>query len=422
MKLEEVELEPDMLSQGMYVCRLDRPWSDSPFLLQGFFVQEESQLAWVREHCRSVWIDLERSVVSEDVAPRVPLAARAARPAHETRAPARPAAPTLPATRTQYTNQVGFLDELPAARKAHDNALRTAMMTLADVQAGRNLVADNVSMAANAVVDSVLRNADTLFWVNALQRHGSYAYGHAINCCALAAAFGRHLGLPAESLVDLAAGGLLLDIGKTRLPETLLRHTGPLGEGDMAQVREHVAHGVDILAHSRAGWGPAVVDMLRTHHERWDGSGYPDGLAGHAIPLFGRMAAIIDSFDAMTSERPHVPAQARHEALQELYRNRDRLYHGELVEQFTGCLGVYPTGSLVELNTGEVAVVMTQNPTRRLRPLVMLLTNAAKVPLREFRQLDLMTLSPTGGASGVPSIDRALPVGAYGLDPAELFL
>lgn len=420
MKLEEVEVDAGQLSQGMYVCKLDRPWSDSPFLLQGFFVEEDEQLVWVRKHCRSVWIDLERSVAAPWVAPR--------EPAGGSRITGTPvsggAVRHVPAAGGQprYVDQVGFLEELPAAREAFDRALRTAMLALEDVQAGRKLVPDEVSAAANSVVESVLRNADTLFWVNALQRHGDYAYGHAINCCALAAAFGRHLGLPAESLVDLAAGGLLLDIGKTRLPADLLRQTGPLDDDGFARMREHVAHGLDILAGSQAGWGPAVVEMLRTHHERWDGSGYPDGLSGHSIPLFGRMAAIIDSFDAMTSTRPHLPAHARHEALQELYRNRDRLYHGELVEQFTGCLGVYPTGSLVELSTGEVAVVMTQNPTRRLRPLVMILTDAAKVPLTEFRQVDLMTLRDTSSSGELASIERALPIGAYGLDPAELFL
>ena len=164
--------------------------------------------------------------------------------------------------------------------------------------------------------------------------------------------------------------------------------------------------------------------MVRNHHEHWDGTGYPVGLAGHEIPLAGRMAAIVDSFEAMTSVRPHFPARARHEALQELYRNRGRLYHGELVEQFTGCLGVYPTGSMVELSTGEVAVVMTQNPTRRLRPLVMLLTDAAKSQLAAFRPLDLMAQheGATAAAAAAVSIARPLPVGAFGLDPAELFL
>lgn len=407
MKLEEVEVGAEMLSPGMYVCRLDRPWTESPFPLQGFFVEDGEQLAWVRKHCRSVWIDQKRGAAVQ-APPGAGGNDRQRRPTDNT------------VGKEHYVNKVDFKDELPAARKAHADALRVARRALEDVAAGRKLDFDDVSWAANAIVESVLRNADTLFWVNALQRHGSYAYGHAINCCALSAAFGRHLGLPVEALVDLAAGGLLLDIGKTRLPPALVEHRGPLGEADLARIRTHVELGLEILTESGQGWSEVVLEILRTHHERWDGSGYPNGLSGYAIPLFGRMAAIIDSFDAMASARPHMPAHARHEALQELYRNRDRMYHGELVEQFTGCLGVYPTGSLVELSTGEVAVVMSQNPTRRLRPLVMLLTDKAKSPLNVFRQLDLMAVRDELATQ--ISIAKALPVGAFGLDPAELFL
>src|SRR5690606_2852790 len=148
---------------------------------------------------------------------------------------------------------------------------------------------------------------------NALQRHGAYAYSHAINCCALAAAFGRHLGLPRPLLVELASGGLLLDVGNALLPEQLLAQPGPIGTEDMAQVRSHVELGRTILDGSVDPHGCDVREMIHSHHERWDGSGYPNRLVGHTIPLSGRMAAIIDSFDAMTSTRPHAPAKARHE-------------------------------------------------------------------------------------------------------------
>ena len=435
MKLEEVAIDVEQLSPGMYVCRLDRPWTDAPFPLQGFFVGADGEeLAWVRKYCQVVWVDTELGAVPS--APRHG-GVRASTPAVALPDPGRAAAPAKPrarpvvrAARTtdrligkeHYANIVGFEEELPKARKAHEGALQIAKQALQDAHDTRSLVFGEVTAAAEAIVESVLRNADTMFWVNALQRHGSYAYRHAINCCALAAAFGRHLGLPAAVLVDLAAGGLLLDIGKTRLPPAALQHPGPLDDDGLALVRSHVSHGLDILAEAQGGCGPPVEEMLRTHHECWDGSGYPEGLKGHDIPLFGRMAAIIDSFEAMTSVRPHLPARARHEALQELYRNRGSLYHGELVEQFTGCLGVYPTGSLVELSTGEVAVVMTQNPTRRLRPVVMLLTDAAKAPLHPFRPLDLMALEDRSPMAAAASIARPLPVGAFGLDPSELFL
>lgn len=432
MKLEEVAVDVEELSPGMYVCRLDRPWTDAPFPLQGFFVGAAGEeLAWVRKYCQVVWVDTEQGAVP--AGPRLggirdgtaihghAATASSARPRGRAQARASRTTDQL-IGREHYANVVEFEEELPKARKAHDGALQVAKQALQDVHDTRDLALDDVTSAAEAIVESVLRNADTMFWVNALQRHGSYAYRHAINCCALAAAFGRHLGLPAAVLVDLAAGGLLLDIGKTRLPPATLHHSGPLDDDALALARSHVSHGLDILAEAQGGCGVAVEEMLRTHHECWDGSGYPEGLAGHDIPLFGRMAAIIDSFEAMTSARPHLPARARHEALQELYRNRGSLYHGELVEQFTGCLGVYPTGSLVELSTGEVAVVMTQNPTRRLRPVVMLLTDAAKAQLQLFRPLDLMALEDGAATATAASIARPLPVGAFGLDPSELFL
>lgn len=408
MMLQELKIGTGQLSAGMYVCRLDRPWTGAPFPLQGFLVQPGTQLDWLREHCHWVWIDVRRGTAP---AGRPAVAAAAAMDTGDRLIGS-----------VVHVDTVPFAEELPAAHQAHDNAARLTARILADVQAGHKLAASEVRTAAEPVVHSVLRNADALFWVNALQRHDSYAYGHAINCCVLAAAFGRHLGLPEDLLVDLASGGLLLDVGKTQLPHALLADPGPLDEAAMAQVRTHVELGQAILADSDEPHAATVVQMLRTHHERWDGSGYPDGLKTRAIPLAGRMAAIIDSFDAMTSLRAHAPAQARHEALQELYRNRGRLYHGELVEQFTGCLGVYPTGSLVELSTGEVAVVMTQNPSRRLRPLVMLLTDADKVPREVFSPLDLM-LQPEGEPVWKQvNIVRPLPVGAHGLDPAELFL
>lgn len=408
MRFQEVEIGSEHVSPGMYVCRLDRPWKGAPFKLEGFLVDSNDQLDWLRSNCQSVWIDIELGLPPEDEALR-----------KSRRRPPVDLEPLVGSIR--YVDQASFAAELPAAREAHDNASRLAQQIIEDVRAGHKLSPADVRAASEPIVESVLRSADTMFWVNALHRHGTYAYSHAINCCALAAAFGRYLGLPAELLVDLASGGLLLDVGKARLPEGLLGHAGPLDAATTTQMRGHVSLSQKILDES-GEYSHELYDMIRTHHERWDGSGYPARLQGTSIPLFGRMAAIIDSFDAMTSQRPHAPAMARHEALQQLYRSRDTLFQGELVEQFTGCLGVYPTGSLVELSTGEIAIVMTQNTSRRLRPLVMLLTDTDKNQRAQFSPLDLMQQP-----EGVPikeqiNIIRPLPVGAYGLDPAELYL
>jgi HD domain len=162
--------------------------------------------------------------------------------------------------------------------------------------------------------------------------------------------------------------------------------------------------------------------MLKTHHERYDGSGYPCGLSRNQIPLFGRIAGIVDSYDAMTSERPYRAAISAHEALQEIYRQRDILYQRDIVEQFMQCLSVYPIGSLVELNSGEVAIVMALNPARRLRPRIMLLTTPDKKLRTAFEEIDLYAYTHHPGQSLLLEVVATLERGAYGIDPTELYL
>ncbi|HYM85693.1 MAG TPA: HD-GYP domain-containing protein, partial [Pseudoxanthomonas sp.] len=259
------------------------------------------------------------------------------------------------------------------------------------------------------------------FWLETLRRHDSYTYSHAMNCCALMAAFGRHLGLGERELRDMATGGLLLDIGKTAVPEALLERADALDDNEQEMVHGHLMHSVRLYDESGAD-NLYVREIIRTHHEREDGSGYPSRLEGDDIPLFGRIAGIVDSFDAMTSTRPYRASISKYDALQQMYRDRGRLYQADLLEQFVQCLGVYPVGTLVELSTGEVAVVMAQNHIRRLFPQVMVLTDAAKKLRKGFESLDLRDTLAAGKMSAQVSIRRCLHDGAYGLDPKELYL
>lgn len=411
-EIEERRIGVDGLRLGMWVCRLDRPWVETPFPLQGFLLSSPEQIRQLAGYCAHVWIDELRTV---DVSPeRRPPASR--RPAS-----AAAPAPLGPEAPIRYADRSSLDEEVPRARAAQQRAEVLAGRILDDVRAGRKLSAREVADAVDPIVQSVLRNADAFFWIDSLQKRDAYAYSHAINCSALAAAFGRHMGFPEDALIDLASGGLLLDVGKARLPEALLSHPGPLDEAQMRQVRKHVDYSLHILEETGLD-NERVHGMVRTHHERHDGSGYPNGLSTTQIPLFGRMAAAIDSFDAMTSDRAYSSALSRHAVLQQLYRWSDTLFQREIVEQLTQCLGVYPTGSLVELNTGEVAIVMAQNQARHLRPRVLLLTGSDKQLDSRFRQLDLMAQADSGDLDTLTYIARTLEPGAYGLDPTELYL
>jgi HD-GYP domain-containing protein (c-di-GMP phosphodiesterase class II) len=405
-QIEERKTAVHELMLGMYVCRLDRPWEGTPFGLQGFLVRSPEQIRALEELCRFVYVDVLRSI--------------------ETRDPVRVATPPprpniWPTRRVLYSDTVTLGEEVPLARAAQENAEQLAGKILDDVRAGRKLGAQDVHDAVQPIVKSVLRCADAFFWINSLRKKDAYAWSHAINCSALAAAFGRHMGFPEDALIDLASGGLLLDVGKAELPDELLSHAGALDEDQLREVRLHVQHSLRILGETGIR-SERVHDMVRTHHERYDGSGYPHRLSDAAIPLFGRMAAVVDSFDAMTSDRSHSKALSRHEVLQQLYRWSDKMYQREIVEQLTQCLGVYPTGSLVELSTGEVAIVMAQNRARSLRPRVMVLTGPDKQLDPSFRTVDLMLQAEGNDRQHTLYIVRTLEPGAHGLDPTELYL
>ncbi|MDH5824444.1 HD-GYP domain-containing protein [Luteimonas sp. RD2P54] len=407
MKVEECRVAVADLTEGMYVCRLDRQWEGTPFPLQGVAIRSQADIDALARHCSWVYVDVLLGVAP--AARAVGGAPGRAYAAHEIEA--------LQHSRV-YPELASFDAELPQARDAQAQAARLAGRILDDVREGRRISPEDVRGAVEPMVRSMVRNVDAFLWIDRLRTRGAYEYGHALNCSALAAAFGRHVGFPEPLLVDMASGALLLDIGKLQVAPELLARPGPLDAAEMGAVRAHVERALEVLDDSAAV--PAHVrEMIRTHHERIDGSGYPGGLEGERIPLLGRIAAVIDSYDAMTSDRPHRKAAGQHVALQELYRGRDRLYSAEVVEQFMQCMSVYPVGSLVELSSGEVAIVMAQNAARRLMPRVMLLTAPDKQPLRDFGTLDLMM---QGDRDVAVRIAAPLPPGAYGLDPVELFL
>lgn len=400
------------LERGMFVARLDRPWLGTGFPLEGVVVRTDEEVERLRRLCSFVYVDPSRGrspelrYVSLGDEPLV----RHARGQDEIE--------SLRRTNWQVTAE--FRDELIVAGKSHALLESGVGEMMRDLENGRKLDLQKLADGVDTMIESITRNPAAFPWVMELRRTCDYSYQHALGCSVWAATFGRHLGLERHDLRELALGGLLCDVGKVRLPASLLGKTAPLTAFDITQLRSHVEEGVRIVE-STAGITPRIVEMVAGHHERHDGSGYPRGVGGLDIPIHARVIGLIDSYDAMTSTRPYAPSRSPHQAIMELYQSRDRLFQGELVEQFIRACGIYPTGSLVELSDGAVGVVMTVNALRRLRPVVMLLLGTDKLPLREFRRVDLgeVHFDERGG----PLVIRGdLPRGAYGIDPTALFL
>ena len=285
------------------------------------------------------------------------------------------------------------------------------------LQKGKSLDLELVKEGVQATVDSIIRNPSAFSLLVQLEKADDYLYSHSLGTSVWCAQFGRHLGLERSEINNLALGGMLLDIGKVKLPNNLLHKKGVLSPEDWGLIKTHVDSSVKILAETKSVH-PAVLRMVATHHERFDGSGYPEGIENDAIPIYGRIAGIVDSYDAMTTVRPHNDnAYTPHEAINELYHCRNTFFQTELIEQFIQTVGLYPTGSLVEFDTGEVGVVLEVNDLKRLLPTVMLILDKDKQPMEEFVTINLSSQKNTNLV-----VKKALPLGSYGIKMEQLFI
>lgn len=403
-----VAVPTSRLKLGMFVAKLDRPWLETPFLFQGFFVNTVHDIDLLREHCEYVYVDVEKGVRpvqrrGEDFGLRP-----------------QDALITSDDCSVHYTNTTDVREELPRADRAYREISDWIQALMQDVRNGNNPDIGGFQDCVRSMIESVLRNPDALLWLTRLQERDAYTYAHSVNSAVLAVTFARHLGMSRDELHHIAVGTLLYDVGKMRLPAELLEKPGRLTVEEFEQLKRHVDYSVEIMSTIR-GVHKNAIELARTHHERYNGSGYPAGLRAGEIPVYGRIAAIVDCYDAITSDRPYGNSLSRHEAIRKIYEWRDKEFQSELVEQFIQCLGVYPTGSLVELSTGEVGVVFAQNRVRRLRPQVMLVLDADKVAYGSFPIIDLM--HDVRSEDDEPlEIVRAVPPGAYGIDPQKLFL
>jgi HD-GYP domain-containing protein (c-di-GMP phosphodiesterase class II) len=379
---------------GMYVCALDRPWTETPFMFQGFILETEAELEMLKKFCSYVIVDEARCELRELGA-------------------LKPFAP-------RYGVQVPIEREAEKAKVTNRTAQATVREVIHAVRANRTLDATRVEEAVTGMTESVLRNPDALLLFSRLREKGDYLHSHALDTAVYMTSFGRFLEFPVDRISLLGYVGLMQDVGKLRVPDEILKKRERLTPAEMLEARRHVEHSVDILRDTK-GVPPAVAELAALHHERRNGSGYPKGLKGNEIGMIGTIAAIADTFDALTGERPYASAVSPSTALSMLYKWRGTLFDAALVEQFIRFIGIFPLGSVVEFNSGEVGIVIAQNSEKRLQPRVMVVRDASGSELRPQKLLDLAREPKTG--SGEPyRIKRTLEYGKVGINTDTLFL
>jgi len=259
-----------------------------------------------------------------------------------------------------------------------------------DLTIGAKLDVSLLNQVSNEIVDSVLRNSNAMAILSRLKDKDGYNWRHMINCTILMSVFAKYLGIKNEQIQQLALGAMLHDVGHTKLPQGLINKTEKLNEFEFKALKKHVVQSLGLVK-GEAGISNLIMDMILNHHERIDGSGYPRGLSGTKISKAARMMAIVDVYDAMTSERPHQNGEEPIHALRYLLANKHQ-FDPQLVQKFIKCLGVHPVGTIVRLTNDRLALVLEGNKQSPMKPKVKVFYNTKHKHHITGKDLDLHAL------------------------------
>lgn len=361
-------IDAKQLRVGMHVCDLGRHWLDHPFPFNRFTIKDPTDIRKIiAAGIRTVSIDTDKG---DDL------------PATEP-----PPAPVPPAAAEPAVTRASVAEESVRAKALFREATGVIHSLMLDARVGKQVEVQTLDPLAERMVRSTLRNRHALSGMTRIKNKDEYTFMHSVSVAGLLVAFGVELQLDEDTLHRLAIGGMVHDIGKTLVPDHILNKPGALADDEFQIMKQHVTYSRELLA-QQVDIDPIALDVTLQHHERMDGQGYPDGLREGTISQFGRMAAIVDVYDALTSVRVYKSAWEPSVALKKLIEWSPDKFDPALVQHFIRCLGIYPVGSLVELTSGRLGIVLDQGRDV-LRPRVRIVYNTRNQNYVQVRDVDL---------------------------------
>lgn len=416
MGVQQKKVAVHDLEVGMFVSDLDRPWHQTPFPIQGFHIRSQSDIQALVSHCKWVMIDVAEARESKAVK-------GADKPAFGRGVSKRGGREQLQLPPLSIREPVAYetittlKKEMNASRHLLDDAEKALDQIFEAVRSDGVPDFRPIASLTSKMVSSVIRQPDALLWLSRTRAHDSFLYRHALNTAVWALVCGRHLGLNEGLLNHLGLGCLLSQVGKTALPADLLAREGQLSADEYTTYRSYVVKGVAMLENS--GLSRAVLSVVQGHRERHNGSGFPDGVRGDRIPLLAKVAGLAEFFESLIAPRSHSEPMTPARAVTLLYEMRNIEFQEDLVESFIQAIGIYPTGTLVELTDGQRGIVVSHSPERRLWPRVMVMTDTQSRPLKTARVIDLARYNEGREAAETVRIRDCLPHGTGGLDPSH---
>ncbi|MCW8928927.1 MAG: DUF3391 domain-containing protein [Gammaproteobacteria bacterium] len=427
MAVQNKKVLAQNIAVGMYVSGLDRPWIETDFLLEGFFVETVQDIEKLKKICEFVYIDVELTKERIDVklvdepslmAKIKTLANTDIKDINFSRnSNAITSKKKIPPPETIYEKTSSFGTEFRTANQLYKDITVTASQIFSNVNSGNDIDLGSVKRSATAVVDSVVRNPDAFLWLTRLHEKDTHTHTRSLRTSIWSIAFARHLGLEKEKLNNLSIALLLCNIGKAKLPIELLENEDQLNDEQFLEYQKHVDY--TLAALKIMGRTPqAIITVIRAHCERFDGSGYPMKLMGDEIPLLAQIAGLVSYYEEITNRRKREESLDPTRAVEHLYNLRNKQFMSELVEEFICSIGIYPVGSIVELNSKEIAIIVEQNGKNQLLPQVLILRDNNQQPVTIFKLLDLYEINQ--GSDIRPKIINTYPLGAFGIDVEEV--
>jgi len=409
MSTRSQKLLTDDLQIGMFVSGIDRPWRETPFPIQGFHIEDAAQLEKLRHLCRWAYVDVQKSrgqgPVSEP-AKTTPVvnAPFDPQPQVNSRELLNLRIRTMQNDRP-YRNLTTVSGEMRHAKRVHRRIRQRIQRTVEALSSKGRLSLVELRDVANDLVDSVIRNPDAFIYLSRIESHNEDVLNYSIRVASWALVAGRHLNLARDAMSDLALAALLCKVGYTTVPREILTIQGTPTPHVNEMLKWSLVKGVKLLRASDH-FSSRIVKLVSHHLERYDGSGFPRGVSGRHIPFLSQLIGLADYYENLVSydfrDRPLSSA----DAVREVYEQRGGQFDAPLVEEFIQAIGLYPTGSVVELNESRLAVVIGQNKAR-LKPRLLILEDNRK-PWQIFKSRNL-DLSQSGNQDFIISSQPALP-------------
>lgn len=428
MAVNSKKIDVNSLVKGMYISKLDRPWIETSYPIEGFYIQNDHDIRQLRNLCQSVYIDVDLTKLHIDVGkiadnPGTHLSNLSGQSILESKTRLQQDSRSASTLNKQlrhdlkrYTRKVPFEKEFKTASSLYQTLTHSATELLAEVATGKRVDSKHINHIAKKMVDSIIRNPDAFLWLSRLKAKDTHSHNRSIRSAIWAIAFGRYLNLPKKQLNELALAVLLANTGKARLPRKLLEQSDDLQGEALKTYQTHVELSVQLL--KNIGLPAPVINIVASHCERYNGSGYPRQLSRDNIIFPAQIAGLVSYYEQITNHRQAQKSLDATRAMEHLYQLRHSLFQSELVEEFIQSMGIYPAGSLIQLNSREIAVIVEQNEQQRLLPRVVILRDKDKNPVTDFRILDLSSIKAKNGS--MPKIINSVPPNSYNIDAQEI--